>query len=155
LEMAANCAATVRLTTALAGVPERSCEPMAKLLIVDDEMNTRLSLGTVFQKHQVQTGASSRGLETLPQNAMRDCIFNSILGYGGTVTCYDGWGVAGPRLPVSRGNRYSQKSSDSCSGRYYVGTDGFASDEICSASCLPARALVCAGLRMRRRDGLL
>ena len=79
---------------------------MAKLLIVDDEMNTRLSLGTVFQKHQVQTGASSRGLETLPQNAMRDCIFNSVLGFERMSSAMKAWRVAGTRLPVGRGNRY-------------------------------------------------
>ena len=33
---------------------------MAKLLIVDDEKNIRLSLATLFQKHQVQTAASGR-----------------------------------------------------------------------------------------------
>ena len=35
---------------------------MAKLLIVDDEKNIRLSLATLFQKHHVQTAARAARL---------------------------------------------------------------------------------------------
>src|ERR1700731_1378604 len=71
----------------------------------DEEKNIRLSLAPVFQKRQVQTSASGRGLETLPQNAMRDCIFNSVLGFERMSSATKAWRVAGTRLPVGRGNR--------------------------------------------------
>ena len=102
---AANCASTVRFVPHWRFPPEMELRIYGQLLIVMRK-NIRLSLAPVFQKRQVQTAASGRGLETLPQNAMRDCIFNSVLGFERMSSATKAWRVAGTRLPVGRGNRY-------------------------------------------------